>query len=142
MDRFSPSRRDTQPEMKVRKAAHALGLRFRLHRKELPGSPDIVFPRRKLVVFVHGCFWHQHPGCKRATIPQSRQEFWPAKLNRNVERDSAVVSALKEAGWRVEIIWECETKVDAVLGQRLKDITRSGHPTIPGLWERTAKGPL
>jgi DNA mismatch endonuclease, patch repair protein len=132
MDCFSPSLRskvmakvrgrDTQPEMRVRKAAHALGLRFRLHRKELPGSPDIVFASRKTVVFVHGCFWHSHSGCKRASMPQTKQEFWSTKLSRNIKRDQTAISTLENAGWHVEVIWECETKNASALASRLAGI--------------------
>jgi DNA mismatch endonuclease (patch repair protein) len=114
--------KDTTPELAVRRAAHSLGLRFRLHRRGLPGSPDIVFPRWKTAILVHGCFWHQHPGCKRATIPQSRTEFWKAKLARNVERDEATFAALKDLGWRAEIIWECEVKEASALEKRLRQI--------------------
>lgn len=97
-------------EMKVRKLCHRLGYRFRLHRKDLPGTPDLVFPKRKLCIFVHGCFWHQHPGCKKATIPQTNTAFWKTKLEKNVVRDKEVVEKLKEMGWNVAVIWECETK--------------------------------
>src|SRR5262245_33115748 len=120
MDKLSSSERsslmarvrnsNTQPERRVRQIAHALGLRFRLHRRDLPGTSDIVFPKFRTVIFVHGCFWHQHPGCKRATMPQSHTEFWQEKLARNVERDRSAIEALNKAGWRSEIIWECETK--------------------------------
>lgn len=100
-------RANTGPEMKVRRALHALGYRFRLHRKDLPGSPDIVLPKHRTVVFVHGCFWHRHPGCRKATIPKTRQEFWGRKFERNVERDREAISALEAANWRSIVIWEC-----------------------------------
>ncbi len=96
--------------MIVRRAAHALGYRFRLHRKDLPGRPDLVFPSRRAVIFVHGCFWHRHPGCRMASTPKTRVEFWSAKFDRNVQRDAAVIDALEAAGWRVLVIWECETR--------------------------------
>lgn len=116
--------KDTTPELAVRRVAHSLGLRFRLHRKSLPGSPDIVFPRWKIAILVHGCFWHQHPGCKRATVPQSRTEFWQTKLARNMERDEAAVAALENLGWHAEIIWECEAKDTLALVKRLRRIFR------------------
>lgn len=111
--------RDTAPEMAVRRIAHRMGLRFRLHRKHLPGRPDLVFPKHRLVVFVHGCFWHQHEGCRQATIPKSRVVFWTEKFAMNVARDARQESALKELGWRVLVIWECETKNEAAVERRL-----------------------
>ena len=125
--------RNTQPERAVRRAAFALGLRFRLHRRDLPGTPDLVFPKYKVVIMVHGCFWHQHRGCKRATVPKTRVDFWKKKLHGNIERDSAVVDKLKALGWQVETIWECETKSASRLHQRLEDIfsvTRGFHDKI------------
>ena len=110
--------KDTKPEMIVRRLAHGLGYRFRLHRKDLPGRPDLVFPRLRKVVFVHGCFWHRHD-CPRGTIPKTNNEFWTAKLARNMERDAATLAALKSAGWSALVVWECETKDEAVLGDRL-----------------------
>ena len=104
--------KNTYPEMKVRSVAHSLGLRFRLHRKDLPGSPDLFFPKRKTVLFVHGCFWHRHEGCPRATTPKTNTDYWNGKFARNVERDAANRRKLEEAGWKVLIIWECETKND------------------------------
>lgn len=102
--------RDTAPELRVRRAAHALGLRFRLHRKDLPGTPDLVFPRWKIAVFVHGCFWHRHEGCKKATSPKSRLDYWQPKFEGNVARDRRAVSELGERGWRTLTIWQCETE--------------------------------
>uniref|UniRef100_A0A9E8A1E0 Very short patch repair endonuclease n=1 Tax=Bosea sp. NBC_00436 TaxID=2969620 RepID=A0A9E8A1E0_9HYPH len=129
VDRIPPEKRsanmarvrhkDTHPEMIVRHTAFALGYRYRLHAQGLPGRPDLVFPGKKAVIFVHGCFWHQHHGCRKATIPQSRREFWTAKLNRNVERDREVSLALEEMGWRVLVVWECETRAVASLTERL-----------------------
>jgi DNA mismatch endonuclease (patch repair protein) len=113
--------------------AHQLGLRFRLHRRDLKGTPDLVFPKHKVVLFVHGCFWHQHPGCKRATMPHNRYEFWRAKLTRNVERDSWASVQLKSEGWRVEVIWECETKSADQLKTRFSKIFRDRakrHKTV------------
>lgn len=114
--------RDTRPELTVRKAAFALGLRFRLHRRDLPGTPDIVFPKHKIVLLVHGCFWHQHEGCRRATMPKSRRDFWTKKLNRNVERDREITGKIESRGWRVEVIWECETRNEKLLYRRINSI--------------------
>lgn len=105
---------NTSPELALRRAIHALGLRFRLHRKDLPGKPDIVLPRHKAVVFVHGCFWHRHDGCKVATTPKSNTQFWVDKFDRNVARDAASRDLLQAAGWKVIVVWECE------LGSRQK----------------------
>lgn len=102
--------KNTKPEMIVRRAIFAAGFRFRLHCKYLPGIPDIVLPGRKLAVFVHGCFWHMHAGCKYAKLPSSRQDFWREKLGRNVERDRENVDALIGLGWRVLVVWECVTR--------------------------------
>jgi len=100
--------KDTVPELKVRSALHTLGFRFRLHRKDLPGCPDIVFPMYHTVVFVHGCFWHQHKGCRKAKLPKQNASFWAAKLRRNAQRDVEVQKQLKALGWRVVVVWECE----------------------------------
>ena len=102
--------KNTKPEMIVRSACHELGLRYRLHRKDLPGTPDLVFPKYRLCLFVHGCFWHRHPGCKYAYTPKSRLDFWLPKLAKNVERAINAQRALEVSGWRVSIIWECQTK--------------------------------
>lgn len=102
--------KDTAPELAVRRAAHALGARFRLHRRDLPGCPDLAFVGRRKVIFVHGCFWHQHSGCKRSRPPATRTEYWAPKLARNVDRDSASLAALNRLGWKVLVIWECETR--------------------------------
>lgn len=102
--------KNTKPEMLVRSVCHEMGLRYRLHRKDLPGKPDLVFPKHRLCIFVHGCFWHRHPGCKYAYTPKSRLDFWLPKLARNVERDLAAQKALRALGWRVVIVWECHTK--------------------------------
>lgn len=118
--------KNTSPEIAVRRAAHALGLRFRLHRRDLPGRPDLVFPKHRLAIFVHGCFWHRHEGCKRATIPKTRQDFWLGKFADNEARDQRVTALLRDAGWRVEIVWECETKDQEALLRRLRDLVRSG----------------
>jgi DNA mismatch endonuclease (patch repair protein) len=97
---------DTKPEMRVRKALHAAGFRFRLHRRDLPGCPDIVLPRYKTVVFVHGCFWHWH-GCKRSRMPSSNTDYWRRKIAGNIERDKQSQEKLTQLGWRVVIVWEC-----------------------------------
>lgn len=102
--------RNTKPEIVVRKALFAAGFRFRLHRKDLPGRPDVVLPGRRIAVFVHGCFWHAHRGCRYAKTPASRREFWEAKLAGNVERDARATEALLSAGWRVLVVWECATR--------------------------------
>ena len=107
--------RDTKPEMRVRKALHAAGLRYRLHDRRLPGVPDLVFPSRRIVLFVHGCFWHRHPGCAGARMPKSRLEFWEPKLSGNAERDKRNQTALETAGWEVMVIWECETRDQATI---------------------------
>lgn len=112
--------KNTCPELVVRRAAHAMGYRFRLHRRDLPGSPDLVFRAKRAVVFVHGCFWHRHPGCRRASNPGTRQDFWQAKFQRNVNRDRRNEAELRTAGWRVLIIWECETKNVDQLRDRLE----------------------
>ena len=102
--------KDTSPEKRVRSVAHRLGLRFRLHRKDLPGSPDLLFPGKKIALFVHGCFWHRHKNCPRATIPKTNTDYWTGKFARNVERDAGNRKKLEEAGWKVLVIWECQTK--------------------------------
>lgn len=112
--------RDTKPEMLVRRAAHALGYRFRLHRKDLPGSPDLVFPARKKVIFVHGCFWHGHECARGARTPKTNTDYWRAKIARNVARDARARSALDALGWETLTIWECELKKDTRLAERLK----------------------
>jgi len=113
--------KDTRPEMVVRRLVHGMGYRYRLHRKNLPGSPDLVFSGRRKVVFVHGCFWHRHPGCTLAATPSTRVEFWRRKFEQNVERDQRVVRRLKEMGWKVMIVWECETTDIEALAIRLKE---------------------
>ena len=101
--------KDTGPEKTVRSIAHRAGLRFRLHVKDLPGRPDLVFPRHRTAVFVHGCFWHRH-GCSRAAVPKTRPEFWAEKFARNVARDQRQQDELARLGWTVLVIWECETR--------------------------------
>jgi DNA mismatch endonuclease (patch repair protein) len=112
--------KNTRPEMKVRRLAHALGYRFRLHRKDLPGSPDLVFPGRGKVIFVHGCFWHGHDCARGSRQPKQNADYWRAKIARNVERDARAVEALEDQGWAVLTLWECELKDADVLTQRLQ----------------------
>jgi DNA mismatch endonuclease (patch repair protein) len=116
--------RDTKPERLVRSLIHGMGYRFRLHRKDLPGRPDIVLPRFRKVVFVHGCFWHSHAGCPRAGRPTSNIEFWNAKIDRNIERDIAAQEALKQLGWDVAVIWQCEMRDEPALAKSLAAFMR------------------
>lgn len=112
--------KDSRPELALRRVLHRLGLRYRLHATDLPGKPDLVFPRYKAVVFVHGCFWHRHDGCKIATTPKSNTPFWVEKFEKNKARDSRVAAALRDIGWRVFVVWECDlapSKVEATGGQ-------------------------
>jgi DNA mismatch endonuclease (patch repair protein) len=111
--------KDMLPERVVRRLVHSLGYRYRLHRKDLPGRPDLVFGSRRKVIFVHGCFWHLHKGCIDARLPASNRSYWGPKLKRNVERDSQHLRNLKNAGWRVLVVWECETLDLSKLRQRL-----------------------
>lgn len=111
--------KDTKPEVAVRRLLHRLGYRFRLHDRSLPGTPDLVFSRRKAVVQVHGCFWHQHPGCRHATKPQARADYWGPKLARNAVRDRANAAKLEALGWRLAVVWECELRDMEALTQRL-----------------------
>lgn len=115
--------KDTRPEMRVRQLAHALGLRFRLHRRKLPGSPDLVFPKHRLAVFVHGCFWHAHVCRRGRSRPKTNSQFWAAKIARNVERDAQINAQLIALGWRVAVIWECETRDLEQLALNLKVLT-------------------
>jgi DNA mismatch endonuclease, patch repair protein len=119
----------TRPEMAVRRAAHQLGFRYRLHRRDLPGTPDLVFTRFRTVVFVHGCFWHRHSGCRRATTPKTRRDFWQAKFDANVDRDRRTVVALEAAGWTVAVVWECEALEEQPLKRRLKNLL-NGSPGL------------
>ena len=116
--------KDTKPELAVRRLAHVMGYRFRLHRRTLPGSPDLVFPGRRKVIFVHGCFWHGHD-CKGAHVPQTRAVYWAAKIERNRARDESTLEALCELGWDVLVIWECETKDRNALGAKLSNFLDS-----------------
>jgi DNA mismatch endonuclease (patch repair protein) len=120
---------NTTPELAVRRAAHALGLRFRLNRADLPGKPDLVFPARKAAVFVHGCFWHGHDCPRGARMPASNRDYWLAKIGRNVARDKATLAAMKKHGWKAHVIWECQTrdkeKLARLLARKLKKDART-----------------
>lgn len=137
---------DTKPEIVVRKLLFASGFRFRLHSTRLPGKPDVVLPKWRVVVFVNGCFWHQHHGCRRATSPSSRAEYWLPKLRRNVERDAEEVASLCAAGWRVCIVWECACGRRSLeeLQARLGDFIRSGraYEEIGRDWNAAEPGAL
>lgn len=132
MDRISQERRsqnmsrirgrNTKPELLVHKAAHALGYRYRLHHKSLPGSPDLLFPKRKIALFVHGCFWHRHDNCKYCYNPKSNVDFWARKFQTNVTRDERVRKELEALGWRTAVIWQCETAEPDSLAGTLKGI--------------------
>lgn len=114
--------KNTTPEIKVRKLLHYLGYRFRLHKKELPGTPDIVLPRYQTAIFVNGCFWHQHPGCPRSTRPMSNKEYWEPKLQSVSARDRENIQELQSKGWTVLVIWECETKNQEILIQKISKL--------------------
>jgi len=123
------------PELTVRRCAHAFGFRFRLHRRDLPGTPDLVFPSRRKIIFVHGCWWHQHPGCKKASGSKTQSEFWQEKFARNVARDSRVENDLRSAGWDVLTIWECQTRSREQVETLLEGFLGGGggdrvHPSI------------
>jgi DNA mismatch endonuclease (patch repair protein) len=131
MDKLTPQHRswnmskirsaNTKPEIIVRSLLHRMGYRFRLHRKDLPGKPDIVLPKFKAIIFVHGCFWHRHTNCRYAYMPKSKQEFWETKFKSNVERDNKVRKQLEEKGWKNLIIWECELLDIESVKNKLKD---------------------
>ncbi|HTV55670.1 MAG TPA: very short patch repair endonuclease [Terriglobia bacterium] len=129
--------RDTKPELLVRRTLHAAGLRYSLHAKGLPGRPDLVFRSRRIVVFVHGCFWHQHPSshCRLARMPKSRLDFWGPKLRGNRQRDERVKASLENHGWRVIEVWECETKPEH-LRKLVADIKNS---TLPPRYKHSSK---
>ena len=148
MDTVSPETRsrmmraikgvDTGPEMVVRRMVHAMGFRYRMHRRDLPGKPDLVFPRLRKVIMVHGCFWHRHEGCPFATVPRTRPDFWEAKFCRNVERDRTVRAALEALGWEILVVWECQTdrpadlrrNLSRFLGSRSEPGGRPGNQTL------------
>lgn len=130
MDTLTPAERsarmalvrakDTKPELLVRRLVHGMGYRYRLHRRDLPGTPDLVFPGRSKVIFVHGCFWHRHAGCALARLPKSRGDFWLPKLTANAERDARNMRALRQLGWSVLTIWECQLGDTAKLVSRIR----------------------
>lgn len=131
MDRLTPDRRswlmsrvsskNTKPEIAVRRLVFAMGYRYRLHSKHLPGCPDLVLPGRKKVIFVNGCFWHGHPGCRYGRLPKSRVEFWQAKIDRNRERDRENIASLEADGWRVLTVWQCEFREPEKLCEKLRE---------------------
>lgn len=108
---------NTKPELAVRSELHKRGLRFRLHRRDLPGNPDLLFPRARVALFVHGCFWHQHEGCRLASKPKTRAHYWTPKLAANVARDQKSCKALSDLGWRTEVIWECQVRSPITLAR-------------------------
>jgi DNA mismatch endonuclease (patch repair protein) len=111
--------KDSRPEKLVRSIAHKLGYRFRLHRRDLPGTPDLVFPKHRSVVFVHGCFWHRHKGCRRTTHPKTRAHYWRNKFSQNVERDARNARLLRKQGWRILVLWECQTFTPLIVRRKL-----------------------
>ncbi len=117
---------DTTPEKAVRSLLHRLGFRFRLHRRDLPGNPDIVLPKYRTVIFVHGCFWHRHIDCNRASTPTSRREYWLPKFQRTVDRDRCNQEELRRTGWHVIVIWECELKNMEIVSAILPQLIREG----------------
>jgi len=120
--------KNTTPEKVVRSLLHKLGFRFRLHRNEMPGKPDIVLPKYKTAIFVHGCFWHRHTGCKRATFPKSNVEYWLEKFKKNVRRDKRNRMDLENTGWKFVLIWECEIKdIEKLKRKLIKSILRDAH---------------
>jgi len=127
---------NTGPELTLRHELHKRGFRFRLHRKDLPGKPDIVLPKFKAIIFMHGCFWHQHLACPAGRIPKSNREYWLPKLTRNVQRDRMHERALKAGGWRVLVVWECELKANsAEVIERVIDWLTANCIKPPGLAE-------
>ena len=116
--------KDTKPEVAVRSLLHCMGYRFRLHKRDLPGNPDIVLPKHRTVVLVHGCFWHRHARCKYAYTPKSRVEFWQKKFAENIKRDTRTRKALRREGWKVIVVWQCELRDQDALAMRLaREIT-------------------
>lgn len=127
--------RNTTPELIVRKALTRLGVRYRLHRKDLPGRPDIVLPGRRLVIFVHGCFWHGHDCARGARVPKQNRDYWVAKVTRNRARDALASAQLRTSGWRVEVLWACDLNDAVGLAARLADLCQvmpSGAPSLAG----------
>lgn len=124
--------KDTKPEMAVRSLVHRLGYRFRLHRPDLPGKPDLVFPARRKVIFVHGCFWHAH-NCKSGLVPNTNRDFWLAKLEGNKSRDRKNLNALSEIGWKSLVIWQCELKNIEALSQKVENFLGRRVTRLPGM---------
>ncbi|WP_306152783.1 very short patch repair endonuclease [Roseovarius sp. MMSF_3281] len=125
--------KDTKPELIVRRILHSMGYRYRLHAPKLPGRPDIVFRPLRKVIFVHGCYWHRHPGCPKTTTPKTRQDFWQAKFERNVQRDRDVMKKLTEMGWSYLVVWECETIDADLLVRRLSTFLAFDRTTCAGV---------
>lgn len=135
-DVFTPAKRsaimavvrnkDTGPELQVRRLLHGLGYRYRLHRRDLPGRPDIVLPKYHKVIFVHGCFWHRHADCPRSRLPKTRRDWWRAKLEKNAQRDETVVATLKCRGWGALVIWQCEISDQEELERKLTEFLHNG----------------
>ncbi len=128
--------KDTKPEMLVRRVLHANGFRYRLHAKNLPGKPDLVLPKYKRVIFVHGCFWHGHEGCTKSTLPQTRTEWWRAKIEKNKSNDQRACDALSKADWKTEIVLECQlksTNIEETLSSPQKGINRFYYSFVPFL---------
>jgi DNA mismatch endonuclease, patch repair protein len=121
--------KNTKPEVRLRKALHAAGMRFRLHDRRLPGRPDTVLPGRRLAIFVHGCFWHRHDGCARTTTPKANNAYWAQKFAENIERDARKAGELRQAGWKVRIAWECEILDEGTLAKVVREVAAS--PKIP-----------
>ncbi|HCG00189.1 MAG TPA: very short patch repair endonuclease [Chloroflexi bacterium] len=122
--------RDTAPKLVVRRLLHRLGYRFRLHRANLPGHPDIVLPRHRKVIFVHGCFWHGHVGCPRGARPATNTEFWNAKLDANARRDKSTQEALDKLGWRILIVWQCETRNETRLAAIIEQFLAAAQTPV------------
>lgn len=147
-DRLSPEARsahmrrirktDTTPERIVRREVHSLGFRFRLHRRDLPGTPDLLLPRLRKAILVHGCFWHQHADCRLARIPKSRPEYWLPKLERNRHRDAAALEGMQAMGWEVLVVWECETGDLANLRKRLSAFLKAKHYEVTSAGQATS----
>jgi DNA mismatch endonuclease (patch repair protein) len=116
--------KNTTPELKVRKVLHGMGIRFGLHASDLPGKPDIVLRKRRTAIFVHGCFWHRHAGCRYATVPKSKTAFWRKKFESNAARDRRNALKLRKAGWRVFVVWQCQTKDERRLGRKLDGLVK------------------